>query len=408
MIGTTISHYKILEKLGEGGMGEVYLAEDTKLDRTIGDPTAKERFIREAKAASALNHRNISTIHEIDEWQARDFICMEYVEGQTVKQKVKSAPLPLDEVIDIGIQLSAAMQEAHEHDIVHRDIKSDNIMVTGKGEVKVMDFGLAKFKEITTMTKTGTTMGTVNYMSPEQARGEKVDHKSDIWSMGVVLFEMLSGQLPFKGDYESAVIYAILNGSQEAVTALRTGVPLSLEQIVNKALSKTPAERYQHVDEMAVDLTAIKKQIETGNKTKQTAETRSSVRKPLYLYTGLAVLLILFVLLGIFFWPEQRTPINSIAVLPLDNLSGDPEQEYIVDGMTEVLITELSKIEALKVPSRTSSMRYKDSDESLKEIAEELQVGALVEGSAMLVGDKIRITAELIEAETDRHLWAES
>jgi len=248
MIGKAISHYRILEKLGEGGMGIVYKAFDTKLERevalkvlrpeAIGDSASRERFIREARAASALNHPNVTIIHEINEWHGQDFICMEYVAGETVKNKIKKGPMPLEEVLDIALQVAEALQEAHEHHVIHRDIKSENIMITPKGQVKVMDFGLAKIEGTATNTQIGTTMGTIAYMSPEQTRGESVDHRTDIWSFGVVLYEMLTGQLPFKGDYEQAVIYAILNEAPKSITGLRSGVPIKLEQIVEKALQK--------------------------------------------------------------------------------------------------------------------------------------------------------------------------
>ncbi|MCK4546379.1 MAG: serine/threonine-protein kinase [Candidatus Eisenbacteria sp.] len=268
MIGKTISHYKILEKLGEGGMGVVYKAEDTKLQRTVAlkflppaltiDPDAKERFIYEARAASALDHQNICTIYEINEADEQTFIAMAHIQGQTLKEKIRSGPLKLDEALDIGIQIAEGLREAHRKGIVHRDIKSANIMVTDDGQAKIMDFGLAKLTGRTNLTKEGTTLGTVGYMSPEQARGEAVDHRTDIWSLGILVYEMVTGRLPFRGDYEQAVVYSILNEEPEPMTALRTGVPMELERIVAKAMAKTPGERYQHVDEIPVDLRAIK------------------------------------------------------------------------------------------------------------------------------------------------------
>lgn len=267
MIGNQITHYLIQEKLGEGGMGIVYKAIDTRLQRTVAikllkpevidNPEAKERFIRETRAASALNHHNITTIYEIDEWRGRNFIVMEFVEGQTVKEKVKPGPLPMDEVLDIAAQTAEALKEAHKHDIIHRDIKSDNIMVTEKGQVKVMDFGLAKLKGMKTLTKAGSTIGTVAYMSPEQTKGKQVDYRTDIWSFGIVLYEMITGQLPFKSEYEQALIYSILNEKPEPIISLRPGVPFALDIIVTKALTKNPAMRYQQVDELKTDLHTI-------------------------------------------------------------------------------------------------------------------------------------------------------
>jgi serine/threonine-protein kinase len=266
MIGQTISHYKILEKLGEGGMGVVYKAEDTKLKRDValkflsanlvGDGEEKKRFLREAQAAAALNHRNISYIHEIDEAEGQTFLAMEYIEGKSLHEMATS-PLQLEDAVNYASQIAVGLQAAHDKGIVHRDIKSANIMVADKGQIKIMDFGLAKLANRSMMTKVGTTLGTTAYMSPEQARGEEVDNRSDIWSLGVVLYEMISGKQPFAGDYEQAVMYSILNEDPEPLTGLRTGVPVDLEKLVNKCLAKDPKERYQHISEIPVDLKAI-------------------------------------------------------------------------------------------------------------------------------------------------------
>ena len=272
MIGQTISHYKITEKLGEGGMGVVYKAEDIRLERTVAlkflgssalqDDESKARFIHEAKAAAALNHPNICTIYEIDQADGQPFIAMECIEGTSVKQKVESRPLPLDEAFDIAIQAAQGIHAAHRQEIVHRDIKSANIMVSSEGLTKVMDFGLAQLAGRTKLTKTGSSLGTPAYMSPEQALGEKVDHRSDIWSFGVVLYEMVTGQLPFKGEVEAAVAYGIVNEEPELPTGLRSGVPIELDRVVSKALAKSREERYQHIDELLVDLRALRREIE--------------------------------------------------------------------------------------------------------------------------------------------------
>ena len=267
--GSTIAgKYQILEELGRGGMGVVYKAKDTKLKRTVAlkflspeltrDLEAKERFIHEAQAASALDHPNICTVHEIDEDDGQMFIAMAYVDGQSLREKIKQGPLKLDEALSIAIKVAEGLYEAHEKGIVHRDIKSANIMVAAKGQAKIMDFGVAKLAGRTKFTRIGTTMGTVAYMSPEQARAEKVDYRTDIWSLGVMLYEMVTGQLPFKGDHEQAVVYSILNEEPEPMTGLRTGVPMELERIVAKMLAKDPGARYQHVDEVPVDLRTIK------------------------------------------------------------------------------------------------------------------------------------------------------
>jgi serine/threonine protein kinase len=268
MIGKTISHYRILSKLGEGGMGVVYKAEDSKLDRVVAlkflppeltrNSDAKTRFVREAKAAAALSHSNICTVHEIDESEGQIFIATECIEGESLKDKIASGPMKIDEALSVAIQVAEGLQEAHEKGIVHRDIKSANVMVTLRGQAKITDFGLAKLAGGTKLTKTGATVGTITYMSPEQARAEEVDQRSDVWSLGVVLYEMLTGRLPFRGDYPEAVVYSILNEAPEPVTALRTGVPMELERIVGKALEKEPGRRYQSAKEFLVDLKNVR------------------------------------------------------------------------------------------------------------------------------------------------------
>ena len=273
-IGSTISHYRILEKLGEGGMGIVYKAEDTKLKRTValkflkpeilGNADQKSRFIKEAQAAAALNHPNICTVYEIDEDDGRTFIAMEYIEGQSLKEKIEFGPLKQKSAIKIAIQVAEGLHEAHNNGIVHRDIKSSNVMLTQKGHAKIMDFGLAKTAFGSLVTKEGTTLGTVAYMSPEQAQGEQVDARTDIWSLGVMLYEMITGQLPFKGEHDQAIMLNILKTEPEPLTALRTGVPIVLDGIMAKMLAKDPGARYQHVDEIPVDLNAVEV-ISTGS-----------------------------------------------------------------------------------------------------------------------------------------------
>jgi len=274
MIGKMISHFKILEKLGEGGMGEVYLSEDTKLKRKVvlkfisssalGMGEERTRFIREAQAAASINHPNIATIYEINECKSDSakpkqdmYIVMEYVKGHDLKKQIESGPLKIDEAINITQQIADGIHAAHEKGIVHRDIKSANIMLDEKGRVKILDFGLAKLSGSSTLTQKGTTLGTVAYMSPEQASGKKVDFRSDIWSLGVILYEMISGRLPFKGEYDSAIFYSILNEEPEPLTAIRTGVPMELERIVNKLLAKESQDRYQNIIEIPIDLKRV-------------------------------------------------------------------------------------------------------------------------------------------------------
>jgi serine/threonine protein kinase/dienelactone hydrolase len=276
VIGQTISHYKITDKLGEGGMGVVYKAEDTKLKRSVAlkflPPEAldyrerQDRFVREAQAAAALNHPNVCVVHEIDETDGRTFIVMEFIEGDSVKDKVAVRPLKLDEALAVAIQVGEALKAAHAKEIVHRDVKSANIMVTAEGRTKIMDFGLAQLSERTKLTKTGSSLGTPAYMSPEQALGKEVDHRSDIWSFAVVLYEMISAQLPFKGEIEAAVAYSIVNEEPEPLTSLRVGVPVELDRVLAKALAKDPNERYQHVDEVLVDVRAILRDLEVRQK----------------------------------------------------------------------------------------------------------------------------------------------
>ena len=276
MVGQSIAHYKILAKLGEGGMGVVYKAEDTKLRRTVAlkfppiDKLAteeeKSRFVREAQAAAALNHPNICTVYEIGEAAGHSFIAMEFVAGESVRVRVRSRPLPLDEALDIAIQAAQGLQAAHENDVVHRDVKSANLMLTAKGRVKVMDFGLAQVGDRSQLTKTGSTLGTTAYMSPEQALAQPTDRRTDIWSLGVVLYEMITGRLPFAGEVEAAVAYAVVNTEPEPPTALRSGLPIELDRIVDKALAKDRADRYQHVEDLLVDLRAVRMEVVPGGR----------------------------------------------------------------------------------------------------------------------------------------------
>ncbi len=383
--GSIVSHYKILEKLGEGGMGVVYKAEDSKLKRTVAlkflpaaltrDPEAKRRFIQEAQAASVLDHPNICTIYEINETEdGRMFISMACYEGRTVKEKIESGPLGLEEALNITIQVAEGLREAHEKGIVHRDIKSANIMVTTKGQVKIMDFGLAKLAGQVRLTKVGTTAGTVAYMSPEQAQGEEVDHRTDIWSLGVVLYEMVTGELPFRGDYEQAVIYSILNEEPESIPHLRSGVPMELEQVVNRALEKSLDRRYQQMGQMLADLESLRGRLE-----------------PSVSIGG--------------FSPSEHKP--SIAVLPFTNLSADPEQEYFCDGMAEEIINALSHVKGLWVVARTSAFVFKGKSEDIREIGRKLNVETLLEGSVRKAGNRLRISAQLINVADGYHIWSE-
>jgi len=416
MIGKTISHYRILEKLGEGGMGEVYKADDLVLGRPVAlkffshhlldTGEEKARILHEARYAATLSHPSICTVYEIDETTSEPFIVMEFIEGSSIREKMQLRPLALKEAVGIAMHVAEGLVEAHEKGIIHRDIKSGNIMISDKGQAMIMDFGLAKLRTQKHLATEETTLGTVAYMSPEQARGEDVDHRTDIWSLGVVLYEMLSGNVPFRGDYDQAVTYAILNDEPEPLAAARPEVPPELERIVSRALAKNLDERYQHMDEMLVDLRLIAKDLASG-KTKEVpaAPKRRETRRP-YLYAGALLLIVSLIVIGLYFLRGYGDTIDSLAVLPLKNLSGSPDQEYIVEGMTEALINELSRIKALRVISRTSVMRFKDSTKAVPEIARELNVDAIVEGSIQREGDQLRITVQLIQAVPEKHIWA--
>ncbi|MBI3112675.1 MAG: protein kinase [Ignavibacteriales bacterium] len=419
MIGQTISHYRILEKLGEGGMGVVYKAQDLKLDRLVAlkflpphlssDEEDRERFIHEAKAASSLDHPNICNVHEIDETpDGQVFIVMAIYEGTPLNKKIEKGPFKIDEGVDVAIQAAEGLQAAHEKGIVHRDVKSSNIMMTQKGRAVIMDFGLALSGGSMKLTKAGSTLGTVPYMSPEQARGEKVDQRTDIWSLGVILYELIAGRLPFQSAYGEAIVYSILNEEPPLLTSLRSGVPMELERILKKAIQKDRASRYQHVDEMLADLRTLRKELESD----EAKEPLKPVRlrwKQVALYAGVVTLGFVLVAGGLFlFRGENRSnSIRSIAVLPFQNLSAEGPHAYFAGGLHDELLTQLSKVAALKVISRTSVMGYAGKDISLKQIAAELGVGSIVEGSIQVVDGRLRVNVQLIDAETDAHLWAE-
>ena len=424
MIGKTILHYKIIEKLGEGGMGVVYKAEDTKLKRMVAlkflplqamaGEEEKARFEHEAQAAAALDHPNICTVHEINESDGQTFIAMVYVEGQSLQDVVTQGPAPLPDVLTYAIQSAEGLQAAHEKEIVHRDIKPANILITEKGQVRITDFGLAKLAGRTQLTKKGTSMGTIAYMSPEQTQGIEVDHRTDIWALGAVIYEMITGRQPFIGDYEQAVTYSIMNEDPEPPTSLRTGVPMELERIVFKALAKRPDERYQHVDEMLVDLKALQKTQETRVAQSQAnvgmCLQAGSAKKYPILIGSLAVIAVL-VIAGLLIFrttPSVSTDKKSIAVLAFTNMSADPNQEYFCDGISEELINALSKVEGLRVAARTSAFYFKGRNVEISEIGEKLNVGTVLEGSVRKSDTSLRITAQLINVADGFHVWSDT
>jgi tetratricopeptide (TPR) repeat protein/tRNA A-37 threonylcarbamoyl transferase component Bud32 len=418
MIGQTISHYKILEKLGEGGMGVVYKAEDTKLKRTIAlkflppsvsDATARKRFVHEAQAASSLEHPNICSIHEIDETpDGRMFIVMPCYEGETLQSKIDRGPMKLEEAVDIAVQVASGLSKAHEKGIVHRDIKPGNIFMTADGLAKIVDFGLAKLATQTKLTRSGTTVGTLAYMSPEQARGEEVDHRSDIWSLGSVLYELLTGQVPFKGDHEAVVVYSIMNKVPEPITALRTGVPVELERIVAKAMEKDPARRYQRIEDMLIDLKNLNDKVvpRTIGVRASGVPRRRLVAAALMLLV-IAVVLIVGIRIQIGRQPPAIAAENKLAVMYFENIADPEDTDRLGDIVTNLLITDLSESRYIQV---VSSQRLYDilkllGKEGEKVIDKELasQVAGKANAKWMLLGSilqaepQILLTAQLVE-----------
>ena len=418
VIGQVASHYKILERLGGGGMGVVYKAQDLKLDRPVAlkflpsdltrDTETKERFVHEAKAASSLQHANICVVHDIDETSdmsgqggapagTQMFICMEYLEGETLRKKIEQGPLTTEEAIDVALQVARGLTKAHENGIIHRDIKPANIMVTTDGVAKIVDFGLAKLHGQTSVTRAGSTIGTASYMSPEQARGETVDHRTDIWSLGVVLYEMLTGRRPFESDYESAVIYRIINEEPVPPQQLQPGIPAALEAIVLKTLRKDPQERYQRMQDLAEDL---------RRPDDHPIRFRRPRRKSL-LIGAIAAVVLALASAGVYMMLPRGEAFTSVAVLPFGNPGGNAELNYLCDGLSESLINSLSRLPDLKVKSLSSVMRYKDKQVDARAVAQELGVGAVVTGNATLRGDSLSIAMELVDAQDNSHLWGD-
>jgi serine/threonine protein kinase/Flp pilus assembly protein TadD len=376
--GQTILHYKIIELVGQGGMGEVYKALDTKLDRFVAlkflppqfssPDVDKTRFIIEAKAAAALNHPNISIVHSIEEANEDTFIVMEYIEGSHLKDKIINDEISTRDAIGYAAQIAAGLAAAHKKGIVHRDIKSSNIMITDEGKVKIMDFGLAKIGRGIHSTNAGTTMGTTAYMSPEQVKGDEVDFQTDIWSFGVVLYEMLTGKLPFWNEYEQAVIYLILNQEPDSVLSIKKDIPGYLEKIIKKSLHKDRRFRYKNINE-------IIEEFERNNRVTNR---------------------------------QRITDKNSIAVLPFENISPDKDADYFADGLAEELIVSLAKLKKLTVIPRTISFRYKNAGLSSQAIGSELGASYVVNGSVRKFRDKLRISVQILDINLETQKWAET
>jgi eukaryotic-like serine/threonine-protein kinase len=387
--GRRLSHYELKERIGGGGMGVIYRAVDTRLERVVavkflaqrftGDDAAKQRFLQEARAASAIDHPNICTIYEIDETDDGElYLVMAHYEGQTLSARLRErGPLPLVESVDVLRQILNGLARAHEAGIVHRDVKPGNLMLTPYDEVKILDFGLAKLTHgPLQLTQTGFVHGTAAYMAPEQAKGQKADHRADIWSAGVVLFEMLAGRHPFRGEHPAAILYAVVHDEPEPLSGLRDDVPPEVEDVVATALQKDPAFRYQTVRDM---LGALEGPPPSFSSPPTLAFPR----------------------------PGKPAPMRSILVLPFANVSPDAELEYFSDGLTDEVITDLSAIGSLRVISRTSAMQLKGTAKDIRTIGRELSVQYVLEGAVRIRDDSLRLTAKLVDAGRDVNIWAE-
>ncbi len=383
MIGKEILHYKITDKLGEGGMGVVYRAQDSKLDRTVAikflphqlsdSAETKERFLREAKAAAALNHPNIMGVHEINEHDGTLFLVMEYIEGETLKKHLaglkSGTGMSVPKAIDWAVEVAKGLRAAHAKEIVHRDIKPENVMITRDGRIKIMDFGVAKLKNSQGLTKTGSSMGTLSYMAPEQVQGVAADHRCDLWALGVVFYEMLTGEVPFKAEHEAALLYLIGHEDPPMPSAFDRKIPHAVDEAVKRMMTKDRSLRFQTADEVIDALQHLKKDLESAS---------------------------------------VATKRLAIAVLPFENISADKENEYFGDGLTEELIVNLSRLKDIEVVSRTTSMQYKGTKKDIKTIGRELGARYILEGSVRKFQDNLRIAVQLIDVEVDRQLWAES
>ncbi|MFC1475224.1 protein kinase [Candidatus Zixiibacteriota bacterium] len=422
--GTMVQQYRIIGKIGAGGMGEVYLAEDSKLKRRVAlkflpshlvtSKDVRTRFVREAQTIAKLNHPNIISIYDVSEFNGRPFYVMELIEGETLHYYCHDKPQPIDMIIEYAIQICQGLGEAHRAGIIHRDIKSANIAVDKQDRVRLLDFGLASLEGEDKLTKTGSTLGTVSYMSPEQVSGRVIDHRSDLFSLGIVLYELIAGQTPFKRDNEGSTLKAIIEDNPEPLTRYKSNVPEKLQEIISKLLEKDKEIRYQSAEGIIADLKRLMYDSQS------TGYKRPAPKKPkktgMIIGTASAAVV---TIIALWFFTQQsynsQNQINDnipmIAVLPFENL-GSPDDDYFADGMTDEITSRLAMIDGLGVISRTSSMKYKSSDKSLKEIGKELGVEYILEGtvrwSKVDTQAKVKITPQLIRVSDDRHMWADN